>query len=125
MTLGEKIRHYRKCQGLSLNKVSELSGISKAYLSQLENGKNKQPSANILLKLSEVLKTTIQELMEKPIGSFIPDSLQELIDTKKDELDIRDEDIKMLSCICYRGRYPATADDYEYILKTIRFVIGE
>lgn len=126
MTLSEKIRHHRIQKGLSLNKLAILSGVSKSYLLQLENGKNKQPSGTILLKIASCIDTTITELLDKSDSQevYISDALQELIDTKKDVLDIRQEDVQMLSKICYRGQYPDTFG-YEYILRTIRYVIGE
>lgn len=41
MTLGDIIKDYRKTHGLSMDNFSEMSGISKAYISLLE--KNKHP----------------------------------------------------------------------------------
>lgn len=41
MTLGEFIRDYRKDHDMSMDKFSEISGISKSYISLLE--KNKHP----------------------------------------------------------------------------------
>ncbi len=51
-SLGEKLRDARETQALTLRQVEEITGISNAYLSQLENNKIKKPSANILYKLS-------------------------------------------------------------------------
>lgn len=41
----------RKNKGLTLRQVEESTGISNAYLSQLENGKIKSPSYNTIRKL--------------------------------------------------------------------------
>lgn len=51
-TLGETIKEYRILMNLTLCQVEEAVGISNSYLSQLENGKIKKPSANVLYKLS-------------------------------------------------------------------------
>ncbi len=64
-TLGEELKYQRESQKLSLRTVEEKSGISNAYLSQLENDKIKKPSANILHKLSEVYKLDFNYLLSK------------------------------------------------------------
>mgnify|MGYP003522831600 CR=1 FL=1 len=55
-TLGQVIKELREGMRFSLRTVEEVTGISNAYLSQLENDKAKKPSANRLLKLSELYK---------------------------------------------------------------------
>lgn len=129
MGVSEKIRQLRQEKKLSLNKLAEIAGISKAYLSQLENNVNKQPSAEILLKIASALETTIADLLDKPVrvhsDNFqeVPEALRKLIDQKGEPLDIREEDVKMLMNIEYRGNQPKTPEDWEHILQTIRIVI--
>lgn len=62
-SLGLKLKETRKGLGFTLRKVEELSGISNAYLSQLENDKIKNPSANILSKLSEIYNISLKSLL--------------------------------------------------------------
>jgi HTH-type transcriptional regulator, competence development regulator len=64
-SLGEELKYQRESQNLSLRSVEEKSGISNAYLSQLENDKIKKPSANILHKLAEVYKLDFNYLLSK------------------------------------------------------------
>ena len=52
--LGEKLRQLRKEKNLTLTQLSELTGISQPYLSQIESGK-KNASAILLNKLSDAL----------------------------------------------------------------------
>lgn len=131
MNLSQKIRQLRKEKGLSLNKLAENAGISAAYLSQLENDVNKQPSAEILLKIASALGTTIADLLDQPVrvhsGEFedISDELREFIDARGDDLDIQKEDVRMLMGIRYRGNQPKTVKDWEHILQTIRFVMDK
>lgn len=47
-------REIRKAKGLTLRKLEEITGISNAYLSQLENGKIKSPSYNTVKKLYDL-----------------------------------------------------------------------
>ena len=129
MNLSQKIRQLREKKELSLNKLAEMAGISKAYLSQLENDVSKQPSAEILLKIASALGTTIADLLDKPVHvqakdfGEMPDGLRELIDEHGETLDIREEDVKMLMSIRYRGNQPKTPEDWEHILRTIRIVM--
>lgn len=129
MNLSQKIRQLREEKEWSLNKLAEMAGVSKAYLSQLENNVSKQPSAEVLLKIASALRTTIADLLDKPVRVHakdfgeMPDGLRELIDEQGDTLDIREEDVKMLMSIRYRGNQPETPEDWEHILRTIRIVM--
>lgn len=62
--LGEKIRSIRKKQDMKLNDLSELSGLSASYISQLERGLV-EPSLSSLKKISTALKTPVYLLMEE------------------------------------------------------------
>lgn len=62
--------------GLTLRAVEEATGISNAYLSQLEKGKIKRPSPLVLYKLSDVYKVPYTELF-RLIGYPLPDNLSD------------------------------------------------
>lgn len=62
-SLGITLKNARKNIGLTLRQVEEMSGISNAYLSQLENDKIKNPSVNILSKLSSSYKVSLKTLL--------------------------------------------------------------
>ncbi len=64
-TLGTELRRLRELHRLTLRAVEQRTGISNAYLSQLETGKIEQPSPNILYKLSEMYRVPYELLMEK------------------------------------------------------------
>lgn len=63
----------RKAKGLSLREVEEATGraVSNAYLSQLENGRIKKPSPNVLHSLAGVYAVPYEALMEKA-GYLLP-----------------------------------------------------
>lgn len=63
--LGEKIRRLRKEQGLTLDKLAELTESSKSYIWELENKSPPRPSAEKLTKIAEKLGTTIEYLMDE------------------------------------------------------------
>lgn len=71
--LGALLADLRTAKGLSLREVEEASGkaVSNAYLSQLENGKIKKPSPNVLHSLAGVYAVSYEALMEKA-GYLLP-----------------------------------------------------
>jgi transcriptional regulator with XRE-family HTH domain len=64
-TLGDELRRIRELHKLTLRAVENLTGISNAYLSQLETGKVEKPSPNYLYKLAEAYNVPYDLLMEK------------------------------------------------------------
>jgi transcriptional regulator with XRE-family HTH domain len=70
-TLGEELRKLREARGMKLREVEKESGISNGYLTQLENNKIKEPSPNILHKLSVVYEVPYNKLM-KAAGYVAP-----------------------------------------------------
>jgi transcriptional regulator with XRE-family HTH domain len=71
--LGVVLSDLRKAKGFSLREVEQATGnaVSNAYLSQLENGKIKKPSPNVLHSLAEVYVVPYETLMEKA-GYLLP-----------------------------------------------------
>jgi transcriptional regulator with XRE-family HTH domain len=65
--IGAVLANLRTARGLSLRQVEEATGkaVSNAYLSQLENGKIRSPSPNVLQSLSGVYAVAYETLMEK------------------------------------------------------------
>ena len=59
-----RLKDLRKRREWTLDHVSELSGTSKGYLSQLETGKC-QPSAAMLETLADVFEVQIPDLIDK------------------------------------------------------------
>lgn len=52
----------RKRKKLTQNQVCEAAGISRPYLSKIENGKDATVSKEIMLKLASVLDSTVEYL---------------------------------------------------------------
>jgi HTH-type transcriptional regulator, competence development regulator len=62
-SIGKTLKEARSLNVLTLRQVEELTGISNAYLSQLENDKIKKPSANVLYKLASLYKQDLNSLL--------------------------------------------------------------
>lgn len=63
MSYGVKLRDTRKKLGMTLEDISQKTGFTKSFISQIENGKN-SPSIASLKKICYALGTTISELFE-------------------------------------------------------------
>jgi len=62
---GRYLRSLRKQKKITIRQLELYSGVSHAYLSQIENGKRGLPSPEILRKLSKPLEVPYEELMYK------------------------------------------------------------
>ena len=80
--LGEFVREQRRLGQMSLRRLSELSGISNPYLSQIERGL-RRPSAEILQQLAHALEVSAETLyvragiLDPETGpSCVPDAIR-------------------------------------------------
>jgi len=58
------LKDIRKQKGFTIREVAHRSGVSAAYISQLENGNRGIPSPDIIQKLSDGLNVSYTELMK-------------------------------------------------------------
>ena len=109
--LGALLADLRMAKGFSLREVEEATGnaVSNAYLSQLENGKIKKPSPNILHSLAEVFVVPYEVLMEKA-GYLLPSEnrggrRKRLAAFSIDDLTAEEEEqlLKYLAFLRWRG----------------------
>lgn len=54
-TFGQTLRELRQAQGLGLRETAGLVGISPAYLSRIERGKESPPTPRVIKELARVL----------------------------------------------------------------------
>ena len=71
-SFGKYLKSTREHKGYSLRDVEREIKVSNAYLSQLEKGKIKQPSPNVLYKLSQLYQISYAEVL-RLVGYPIPD----------------------------------------------------
>lgn len=58
----EYLKNMREKRGLTIRQLEAFSGVSNAYISQIESGERKTPSPKILKKLAKPLRVSIEEL---------------------------------------------------------------
>lgn len=98
--LGAHLRGVRQVRGLSLKAVADPADISIAYLQKLEGGDVRQPSPNILHRLSRVLDVPYPMLMERA-GYVVPERTGVLAATTFDHAlsssDLTDDERKAVA----------------------------
>ena len=62
--LGELIRTQRSAAGLSLRDLAERTGVSNAYLSQIERGLH-EPSLSVLRSIADALDVPLEALLTR------------------------------------------------------------
>ncbi len=72
---GSYFKALREAKSLTLREVEKQTGISNAYLSQLETGKVKQPSPLNLHKLAQLYEVPYETLMER-VGYPVPQNVE-------------------------------------------------
>lgn len=64
--LGARIRSERQSRGIGLERLAELSGVSRSMVSEVERG-TKTPSVLVLDRLATALGTSIARLLDEPV----------------------------------------------------------
>ena len=119
-TLGKKVRHYREAQQMGLTELARMAGISRSYLYQIENGES-SPTVGVVKSLATALGATLSDLVDEHQPPTVPESLREFAEQN----GINAGDVEMLAQINYRGRRPATAEEWRLLWRVIKASVGE
>lgn len=124
MSLARRITELRNKAGMSMDDLAKAAKISKTYLWELEKDEEgtKKPSADVLLRLSTALSTTIAVLMDLPSVRLkdtsveISPSLREFEERmKRLKTPLSPEDLRDLATMKFRGGQPQTADEWNQL----------
>lgn len=138
---GERLRRARTDRDLTLRDVSEASGISIAYLSDLERGKLDNPTLDKLRQLALALQVSLNELLgvdEQVPQRRLPKALEEFRAlttfrqavaeearrSARDPEQLEEEWLETLSRVHVGGRRPKDAADYLFIFEAIRRAVS-
>jgi len=129
--LGGNIRYLRQGKNLSLAKLAECSGVSKAYISDLENGLGGRPNIQYIYAIATALDTSLDALVNRSMRTVLkrqssvtgateplPPGLEEFAQLEK----LQPEQIDMLAKLNFRGNRPRDATGWKLIYDTIKFV---
>jgi transcriptional regulator with XRE-family HTH domain len=131
--LGAKIRFHRQGKGWTLTDLAEKSGVSKAYISDLENGVAGKPNIQYIFNIAVAFDVTIDELLkdatvteqrsrkrrspeELPPG--LADLQQEL--ALSPETALSEEEVYRLAQVNFRGNRPKDKEGWRFVLQAIR-----
>ncbi len=64
MSLGKRVKKFRKLKSLTILNVRELTGLSKSTISEIEND-NTSPTATTLNKLAKALQVPVEEFFKE------------------------------------------------------------
>ncbi|TNM60339.1 helix-turn-helix domain-containing protein [Aliirhizobium smilacinae] len=68
ITIGKNVRRIRKIRGITQEELSFRSGFTRAYLSELENGRS-NPTISSIERIAQELGVTIIDLISSPDSS--------------------------------------------------------
>jgi len=68
MSLGEKLKHFRKERRMKQKQLAETSGITQATLSRIESGKVHEVKSETLKRLAQVLGIAMEDLVDFEIS---------------------------------------------------------
>ena len=130
--LGENVRFRRQGKGWTLNDLAEKSGISKAYISDLENGSAGKPNIQYVFAIANALGVTLDELLDdaapkRPDSAKkrrgpedLPPGLKEL----QSDLNLSEAEVEMLAQVNFRGNRPKDREGWRFLLEAIK-MLGE
>jgi len=101
MALADRIKAFRMKKKLSLQELADSAGVSKAHIWDLETGRSKNPSMDLLIKLANKLEVAVVDLVgENPEaeeeGSRVLGMYRELKNLSDRDLDVINSMIERL-----------------------------
>jgi transcriptional regulator with XRE-family HTH domain len=125
--LGHHIRYYRKGKGWSLSELAEVAGVSKAYISDVENAAAGKPNIQYIYSLAMALDVSLDQLVDGPNAKKtssaprggpapLPPGLEDLL---KDGT-LTEDDVEVLAKVNFRGERPKDKDGWRFLLEAIK-----
>jgi transcriptional regulator with XRE-family HTH domain len=119
--IGRRVREEREKAGLSLARLADASGLTKAYLVRLEN-QGGNPSVEVISQIAEALDLTAADFLGGPVIRFVGDesevspSLRAFADQSK----LSSSDVTMLASIRWRDQQPPqTVERWQYVYRSL------
>lgn len=126
--LGYRVRELRLGRGWTLSDLAKRSGVSKAYISDLENGVAGKPNIQYIFSVARALGVTLDEMLHNVTGSDaaqskkasveLPPGLAEL----QEELKLSDDDVQRLATVSFRGHRPRDKEGWRFLLETLQML---
>lgn len=126
--VGVNVRVQRERAGLSLARLSAVTGISKAHLVRLENDPASNPSLDLLRRIAEALDVTVADLIGASKLTYRATSDEEVPASLKafaDNAHLTSDEVRTLASIKFRGdERPRTEKRWRYIYESLNLSRG-
>ena len=126
--LGHTVRFLRKGKGWTLADLAERTGLSKAYLSDLENGSAGKPNIQYMFTIAQALGTTLDELIHNPVVGQTSKPKRQRVDLPpglleiQQELHLSDDDVERLATVNFRGHRPRDKEGWRFLVETLQML---
>jgi transcriptional regulator with XRE-family HTH domain len=129
--LGATIRYLRTGKNWALADLADKSGVSKAYISDLENGVAGKPNIQYVYNIAVALDVTLDDLLKdstakeqrtrRRSSTDLPPGLSELQDELALSGDALSEDnLQKLAQVNFRGNRPRDKEGWRFVLQAIK-----
>ena len=124
MGVGKRIKYLRKKLNLTLEEVSQRSGLFKSNIREIENERRFLPSLRTLGRLADAMGCTVEDFFslsveyDEELGAGLKDFLA---DKKTLEMmNVQDDEIEWLKSVRFRSHQKPTKETYIDLLYTYR-----
>ncbi len=129
-TIGQTIKRYREEAGKTASQLAAETGLSKSYISELENASStaRGPSAAVLYDIAKALGVAMADLLGRPVlASRQPTTPKErpasLIEFAE-RYHVPEADLRVLEQIQFRGEVPKSYESWYVIYQAIKTSTG-
>lgn len=111
---GAQVRVRREEEGWTQEKLADMVGISRTYLSQIEQGRATNLSLRLAQQLCEKLDMASPASLEPPVR--IDPALRALAEEER----LSDKQVRMLASVEMRGKRPTTKEQWRLLYNLIK-----
>lgn len=108
-SLGSSLQAARSARGWSLAEVSRRTGLSRAYINAIENGRSKRLGADALRRLEEALGPLVVAGPARPVE--LPAGLNALARSRS----LPEGEVQILAALRVRGDQPQSEERWRFI----------
>jgi len=119
-SLGERMRRRRVALGITAKAMARLSGVSVSYISQLERGRQRDPSLPLLRRFADVLAIDLAALLGAEAVDVVVPPIPAALEAMAVAYCVPEETARMLARINIDGCQPATLDDWLFLWLALR-----
>ena len=129
MQLGQRLRLIRKENQLTLKELSQLSGLSVPYLSDMERGVV-NPSVDTLQKVATAYNISVKDMISgvKGLGESsntdYPEGFQSFLKAYETQYEINDDWKESLLKVNFRGRQPTSPTEWLELYLYLRRILA-